>query len=253
MIRRICQLFRNIAPRSNSGTRYTFESKLNFRTRNFALYQQALRHSSVDRHLPNNWLRSYERLEFLGDAVLGCVVAEHLYTAFPSEMEGFLTLLRAKLVSKPACARVARALDLGTLVQLSPELEARGGRNSDSILADCLEAIIGAVYLDQGMTAARSFVYQHMLKDVDLDKLAAKEDNHKSRLLEYAQARGWEHPVYKTLETSGPGHKRIFTVEVHLHGHSHGVGQDDSKKKAEQRAAHEALTALRSQTESNAS
>ena len=219
-------------------------ASLGIQTLNPDLYRQALRHVSATSECPGPDAGSYDRLEYLGDAVLDCVVADHLFRMFPGENEGFLTSLRSKLVSRPACARVARTLDLGAMVTMSQELENQNGRNRESILADCLEAVIGAIYLDKGMRAARRFVHAQVLKDVDLDRLAAREDNFKSRLLEYAQAQGWEQPVYEVLKQSGVAHRLKFTVGVQLAGQARGIGHGSSKKKAEQQAARAALGQL---------
>lgn len=243
MIRWVGQLLRRVSRRMN---RPPVLVKLGIRTRNPHLYEQATRHISAANTMTHGGDTSYERLEFLGDAVLDCVIAEHLYDAFSDENEGFLTALRAKLVSKSACAQVARSLDLGSIVQLSAEFERDGGRASDSILADCLEALIGAVYLDMGMAQARAFVNEHMLSGVDLQALAERESNFKSALQEYAQAQGLELPCYHFVSVTGPARRQIFTIEVALDGETLGTGRGRTKKKAQQRAAQEALTKIRS-------
>ena len=247
MIQWFRHLLRQILPGAPPRHVRSMLTKLGLRTRNFALYQQALRHVSGARYPISRGDQSYERLEFLGDAVLDCAVAEHLYHAFPQEPEGFLTPLRAKLVSKSACARVARTLDLGTFIQLSDEFERYGGRDNDSVLADCLEALIGAIYVDKGMQHAYAFVYEHMLKPVDLHVLATQESNFKSLLQENAQARGLELPAYTVVDISGAARNQIFTVEVELDGHRLGIGRGNTKKNAEQRAAQEALAKIRSE------
>ena len=223
------------------------ETTLGLKIRQLALYEQALRHPSFERHIEGNLLHSYERLEFLGDAVLSCVVAEHLYRTFPAEMEGFLTTLRSKLVSRKACARVATALDLGTLVYLSPELESKGGRHNASILADCLESLSGAIYLDRGMPAAKAFIQEYMISGIDLSQLSKMEYNHKSLLLEYAQARGWGQPVYEVSAVDGPPHNREFTIVAFVRKKQYGRAKASSKKRAEQMAARQALSQLRSE------
>lgn len=244
---RLRSLWDIIWKRKDVGRYRELETALGLRIRQWSLYEQALRHPSFERLHEDNLLHSYERLEFLGDAVLDCVVAEHLYRAFPGEMEGFLTPLRSKLVSRKACARVARRLNIGSFVHLSPELDSKGGRTNPSVLADCLEAIIGAIFLDRGITAAKSFIHQHMISGVDLRRLAAMEDNHKSLLLEFVQARGWEQPLYEVSAIDGPPHDRIFTIVTYVRGYEYGRGQASSKKRAEQLAAHQALSRLRSE------
>ncbi len=209
-----------------------------------ALFEQALRHRSLFRGQPESHLDSNERLEFLGDAVLGFVVAEHLYAHFPEKTEGFLTRLRAKLVNGRHLARCAQKVGLDQLVLISDNMEQANGRANQTILADAYEAMIGALYLDQGMEAARLFIHRTLLAPEDLTKLAHRHDNYKSLLLEYAQARSWAQPRYRVVEEVGPSHAKVFTVEVLVNDKSYGQGQAGSKKQAEQRAAHEALLQL---------
>lgn len=209
-----------------------------------ALYELALTHRSLLRGVPNSHLASNERLEFLGDAVLGFVTAEHLYTLFPGEDEGFLTRLRAKVVNGPALAASAQRLGLGAHVLISDNMEQGGGRTNETILADALEALIGALYLDQGLVAARTFIHRAMLDTLDLRALSAQHDNYKSALLEHAQGLGWPQPEYRLVAEEGPSHDKTFTVEAWVNGRALGSGTAASKKKAEQQAAQEALHRL---------
>jgi ribonuclease-3 len=212
----------------------------------FELYVQAMKHRSVLRDAVDGDADSNERLEFLGDAVLGLATAEYLYLRYPDEDEGYLTRLRAKLVNARALASRAEALGLGDLVMLSDNMkQARGGSNTN-ILSDAMEALIGAVYLDQGADAARRFVSSRLLEPLDIDSLAQREDNHKSLLLEYAQERGWPQPRYEVVSEEGPGHDRRFTVQVVIHDDPVGEGTGKSKKLAGQRAAAAALRHFRS-------
>ncbi len=208
------------------------------------LYEQALTHRSLLRGQPDSHLHSNERLEFLGDAVLGALVAEYLYRRYPRKTEGFLTRLRAKIVSGRALARAARELNLGTHILMSENMERVGGRDNATILADALEALIGAIYLDLGVDAAREFLKKTTLSELDLDALARRHDNHKSLLLEFVQARGWDQPVYRVTKEHGPSHDKRFDVEVEVCGKVQGTGSDRSKKGAEQQAAAEALQTL---------
>ena len=211
---------------------------------NLALYQQALRHRSAVRGQRDTHLHSNERLEFLGDAVLGLVVGAHLYGAFPDGDEGFLSRLRAKIVSGAALAHHAHALGLGAHLTMSTEMRVAGGEAHASLLADSFEALIGAVYLDRGLNAAQAFVHRTLLDGRDLTALAAAHDNFKSVLLERAQAEGWPQPAYQVLSADGASHARTFTVEVLVRGEPYGVGQAASKKQAEQHAARAALERL---------
>ncbi len=212
--------------------------------RNPALYEQALTHRSMLRGQPDSHLHSNERLEFLGDAVLGFVMAAYLYEHFPDRNEGFLTRLRAKLVNREALAQAARRLGLGAHVRLSENMERVGGRENDSILSDAFEALVGAVYLDLGLEAARAFVERVLLAPLDLEALARRPDNYKSLLLEFAQARGWPQPRYRVVAEEGPSHARTFTVEAWIGNRRLGCGTAGSKKQAEQQAAREALARL---------
>lgn len=211
----------------------------------FDLYVQSMKHRSLLRGQPAGPDDSNERLEFLGDAVLGLVTAEYLYSRYPEEDEGFLTRLRARLVNARALAHRAEALGLGAFVLLSDNMQQARGRANVNILSDALEALIGAVYLDQGPDAARRFVEHRLLDPVDLDRLAHRDDNFKSLLLEFAQARGWPQPRYEVVSEDGPGHNRSFTVQVIVRDGAAGVGEGASKKQAEQRAAAAALERLR--------
>ncbi len=210
-----------------------------------SLYRRALTHRSVLRGQTDSHLRSNERLEFLGDALLGFVVGEVLYRTFPEENEGFLTRLRAKLVSKKALAGYARQMDLGAYL-LMTENAARGrGRDNPNILSDAFEALLGAVYLDQGFAAAQAFVRKRALDTVDFQELAAAEENYKSVLQEMLQKDSRPLPTYTVTDVAGPSHDRTYTVEVLIDGQSHGEGVAGSKQNAEQRAARKALQRLR--------
>lgn len=209
------------------------------------LYEHALRHRSLFRGLTTDGTESNERLEFLGDAVLGAVTAEVLYRQFPDRAEGLLTRTRATLVNGKALAGYAETIGLGTLVLMSDNMEASDGRRNATILADAFEAVVGAVYLDLGFGAARRFVMDVLDQCVDLDVAAADKSNHKSRLLEHVQGLGLEQPAYETILEEGPSHDRVFTVAAVVEGERVGEGTDRSKKGAEQIAARNALDTLR--------
>lgn len=213
---------------------------------NEALYRQALCHRSLLRGRPNAHLHSNERLEYLGDAVVGFLVAEHLYAEYPDRDEGFLTRLRAKLVNGRALAARAREINLAPFLLVSESLS-KEQRNSNSILADAFEAIIGALYLDQGMETTRAFVERTVLSHTDLDQLARVKDNFKSILLETVQASSQHQPEYSVISESGPSHDKRFVVAVLIDGVEYGRGEDRSKKGAEQRAAREAMEKLANQ------
>lgn len=182
-----------------------------------------------------------ERLEFLGDAVLALIVAEWLYQRFPEQREGFLTAVRAYLVRSEALAGYARRLGLGDFLLLSRGEHESGGRERDSILAAAFEALIGALYLDQGMAAVGRFLLpllEPLLADIREGEV---HKDARTRLQEWAQARLGATPVYVTVGTTGPDHARQFTVEVRIRDEVFGVGIGPSKQQAAQQAAEAAL------------
>jgi len=184
-----------------------------------------------------------ERLEFLGDAVLGLIVTEHIYVSFPERPEGGLARLRAAVVSGHTLAQVARQLDLGSLIKLGRGEIATHGQDKDSILADVTEAVIGAVHLTGGWAASTRFV--HRLMDpviASAADLGAGLD-WKSSLQELVSAAGWSGPAYVS-ESTGPDHNRHFYAEVLIDGRSFGPGESTSKRGAEQQAAELAYRAL---------
>ncbi|MDX1429136.1 MAG: ribonuclease III [Rhodothermales bacterium] len=207
------------------------------------LYRRALRHRSVLRSSDVS-LRSNERLEFLGDALLGAIVAEYLYLHFDDADEGFLTKLRSKLVNRRSLADCGERIGLGHHLDISENMDRVDGRRNASILSDAFEALVGAIYLDGGIGAARRFIHRSLLKETDLESLASRKDNYKSILLEYCQARAWTQPVYNVAEERGPDHNKVFTVKVVVNDVTFGTGTAGSKKKAEQLAARDALDSL---------
>lgn len=207
-----------------------------------SLLQQALTHTSwVNENKGKR--ESNERLEFLGDAVLELAVSKELYGQFPDKEEGFLTALRANLVNTTNLANVALDLNLGEAIYLSKGEEEGGGRENPSLLADTVEAIIGALYLDQGMGACEKFVSENLLKDVP-DKVKGPLKDAKSRLQEHIQAEGLPTPTYKIVEESGPDHAKNFIVEVKIGSKSLARGEGSSKNRASQKAAEKALAKL---------
>ena len=244
MIKKFVQVLQRFLQRRNHLGWTELEKILGLRIYDFSLFEKALRHSSAEQSREQGLLESYERLEFLGDAILGAVITDYLYHEFPEEMEGFLSATRSKLVSGEACARIARDLGLGDFIELDENMESRGGRQNNSVLADCLESVIGAIYLDSGITSSRKFIHQHIVERVDLPGLVANNDNYKSQLQEFVQARGWDQPEYFVADVDGPPHNSIFTIDVHINGQSRGRGQATSKKRAEQQAARQALDSL---------
>jgi len=217
-----------------------FARLLGYQPRQWGLFIQALLHRSYLQFVEGTW-SSNERLEFLGDAVLNSVVAEYLYAEYPGMEEGNLTKLRSRLVNRKILAQKAKELQLGDYLLLSISAAQSVGSGSDSIVADALEAVIGALYLDGGHRAAQSFIYRTMLHDDTIIAAALTDDNYKSALLEYSQGHSLGIPRYAVVREEGPEHERRFTVEVFVGVQSVGVGTGRSKKEAEQAAAAQAI------------
>lgn len=218
-----------------------FEERLGYRFRDEELLTLAVTHRSwaneqgTDEH--------YERLEFLGDAVLGLVAGQWLFRTLPHLPEGELSKKKAVLVSKPALAAHARRLGLGELLRLGVGEERSGGRKKASLLADSLEAVFGAVYLDGGFDAARDVVREFVAHAHETREQELPVDA-KTRLQELTQARGLDLPEYRLVAEEGPDHEKEFQVECRVDGDVVGAGAGRSKKLAEQRAATAALDAL---------
>ena len=185
----------------------------------------------------------YERLEFLGDAVLGLVAAEWLYRRLPDQPEGELARLKSHLVSAPVLAHHAEELGLGELLRLGVGEERSGGRTKPSLLADSLEGVLGAVYIDGGLEGARHAI-EALLERAMANQVEVAEADAKTRLQEWAQARGGELPNYVLVGEEGPDHAKLFTMECRFGGRALGSGTGRTKKHAEQRAAAAALATL---------
>ena len=177
----------------------------------------------------------------MGDSVLGMVVSRFLYDEFPEKREGELTKIKAVLVSEPTLSRIALGMDLGRFLYLSQEEDRAGGRRRRSIVADAYEALIGAVFLDGGLTPARKVIKSQLLKKYWELTTDEEHFNYKGELLEYLQSFGWGMPRYEVVQEKGPDHKKRFTVEVFAQDKRVGKGTGESKKEAEQRAAKKAL------------
>jgi ribonuclease III len=211
-----------------------------------ALLLEALVHRSYIRTAEGADLDSYERLEFLGDSVLGLIVAEQLYLRFPEYSEGELTKLKSLLVNETSLARIGGEAGLGEIVRLSPDEERSGGRKRQSIIADCFEAALGAIYLDGSIEPVREVVNRLIISRVDDVQADKSQINYKGHLLEFLQSRGEAAPQYDVIDETGPDHRKIFSVAIKFRGETIGVGEGAAKKEAEQKAAREGLQALRS-------
>lgn len=199
------------------------------------LFDQALTHRSwVNEH--KGVRESNERMEFLGDAILEYIVSKEIYDAFPNKEEGYLTALRANLVNTISLAKTADKLKIGPLLFLSKGEEDGGGRTNPSLLADTVEAIIGAIYLDGGLIEAEKFIKTNILIEMK-DKASQPLKDYKSRLQEIVQAKGLPAPKYQVAQESGPDHDKKFVIEVVVNGEVWGKGEGKSKSVAEQEAA----------------
>lgn len=204
-----------------------------------SLLDQALTHRSWINENPD--IRgTNERLEFLGDAILEFVVSHEIYLRFPDKEEGYLTALRANLVNTVNLSEVARKLDLGPALFLSRGEDDGGGRENSSLLADTVEAIIGAIFLDQGMEKATEFIHVNLLASLE-EKVAQPLKDAKSRLQEMVQAKGMPTPRYRVKDESGPDHAKTFVVQALVGSETLGEGMGKSKSEAEQKAAEAAL------------
>ncbi len=220
-----------------------FEDKLNIGIRNRVVFTRALRHSSMVSNLKENNIKetSNERLEFLGDAVLNLLMAEFLYNKYPNKPEGELTKMRSALVSRKMLAEKARQIDLGRFLILSNGEERNGGRQKTSILSNAMEAVVGAIYIDNGKDSTTNILFNNIFSDYEdiLDREISK--NYKGELLEYFQKYYKEVPFYRIRREEGPDHSKVYTMEVVFREKVVGVGRGHNKKIAEQKAAKEAL------------
>lgn len=218
------------------------EEKIGYHFKDMSLLRQALTHSSYTNEQKINKAKHYERLEFLGDAVLELVSSEFLYHANPDMPEGNLSKMRASMVCEPSLAFCAGDLELGQYMRLGKGEESTGGRKRDSITSDAMEAVIGAIYLDGGMEPAKAFIHRFILSDLE-DKVLFYDS--KSNLQEVIQGVLKKDFHYELLEESGPEHDKTFVVDVVMEQERLGRGSGRTKKAAEQQAAYRALLRLR--------
>ena len=218
------------------------ETALGYRFQNIILLENALTHSSYANERWHNSLLSNERLEFLGDSVLGMLVAEFLFHSFPNRPEGELTRMRADMVCETTLANAANVIGIGEHLLLGHGEERFGGRNRNSILADAMESVIAAAFLDGGIAAAKGIVEKFVLTEVPVHKL--HNADYKTALQELVQQKKNQVLSYALVDQSGPDHDKQFTVEVSLNGTVVGKGTGTSKKRAEQAAACAAMEQL---------
>lgn len=208
------------------------------------LFQRALRHRSIVDNEKYESYETYERLEFLGDAVLDLITTEILFDLYPKENEGFLTKLRAKIVRGETLYELAKKLGLNHFLEIGERASGQGIELSKSVLSDVFEALVAAIYISGGYETAFTFVEDTLEKYLNFDEVVNAIDNYKSLLMEYSQSKKWKLPHYDVLSEEGPAHNKTFRVAVYIEGRNMGEGTGKSKKKAEQRAAKKALRSL---------
>jgi len=225
------------------------ESKVSVSFLNKNLLNQSLTHSSYgnENSRPDN-----ERLEFLGDAVLKLVTSEYLYNKFPQHAEGDLTKIRAAVISDETLAKVGKKYEIGDYLLLSANEKKSGGQKRKSNVANAIEALIGAIYLDNGLGKSRDLIIEFLRDEVEMVSSAGYIRDFKSALQEYTQKRKWDLPHYRVIKESGPKHRRVFWMEVKIKGQRCGVGRGANKKEAEQKAAALALKQLQNEEKSPA-
>ncbi len=225
---------------------HSLQESLNVRFKSPEVLKQALVHSSYLNEYPGTVSASNERLEFLGDAILDFIVAEKLYQDSPDLTEGEMTRVRSALVRQETLAQIAKGLKLGNYLYMGKGEEAGGGRQKPTNLAGALEAVIAAVFLDQGLAVVRELVLRWLAGELQELMTWKGEVDYKSRLQELIQSKYRAAPSYRTVQAIGPDHDKIFTVEVKIGGRILGSGSGKSKKVAETEAARNALERLRS-------
>ena len=215
---------------------------LGFVPGNISLYRLAFRHKSVATNVKKGVKNSNERLEFLGDAVLGSVVAEVLFKLYPYEDEGFLTELRSKIVNRVNLNQLARKLGFEQLIQYDTRVV--NSSRQGSLLGDAFEALVGAIYLDRGYDFTRNFLVNHIIKShIDIHRLEQTETNFKSKLIEWCQRHGKD-ITFDLVENKEGESNKLFTVQASIDGEVMGQGKEFNKKTAEKLAAEKACEAL---------
>jgi ribonuclease-3 len=208
------------------------------------LFNRALSHRSIVDNDKYDSIATYERLEFLGDAVLDLIVTEILFDKYPQENEGFLTKMRAKIVRADTLYELARELELNKYLVIGNRAIGQGIESSKSVLSDVYEALTAAIYVSYGYERAFEFVSRSLEDYIDFDDIVTNIDNHKSLLMEYSQSEKLELPRYEILSETGPGHNKTFHVAVYIGDDKYGEGEGKSKKNAEQMAAKRALSSI---------
>jgi len=224
------------------------QKRLSYNFINIDLLREAITHKSYVNENPDLNAKDNERLEFLGDAVLDLAISSYLFVNFPYYQEGELSKFKSMMVSEPSLSKIASDLDIGEYLLLGRGEEHTGGRKKESLLANALEAIIAAIYLDGGLPAADGFIRMVFVAQIQTITREGISLDYKTDLQEYCQGHDLELPSYRVSKEIGPDHKKTFEVEILINGEVLGLGIGKNKKEAEQRAAKEALKYLTSKT-----
>lgn len=220
------------------------QKTIQIKFKNQLILQQAMTHKSYANENRNKSARDNERLEFLGDAVLNLVISDTIFKMYRDYPEGELAKTRAVVVSAPTLARTAKKIDLGKYLYLGKGEAMTGGRNRDSILADALEALIGAIYLDCGLAAVTDFIKKYLFDEIQLVESGEHIQDYKTILQEEIQKRSNTRPLYSVVNEEGPDHDKLFTVQVKYKSSVIGTGTGKNKKEAQQKAAANAIIKL---------
>jgi ribonuclease-3 len=221
------------------------EKKIDYKFKNRILLKEALTHPSFQKKSLKDKTTNNQRLEFLGDSVLNLIVTEYLYRKLAFFSEGKLTKIKSVMVSKDVLAKWANHLSLGKYIVLGKGEDSTGGRKKSSILADCFEALLGAIYLDSGLQKAKKIISSFIKKETELIIKGKHGEDYKTLLQEISQKKMKCLPEYCLIKEKGPDHKKIFCIEVKLKKITYGTGTGENKKEAEQDAAQDALKKLK--------
>lgn len=220
-----------------------FEKQIGIRFRKLELLNLAFSHRSFANESGGD-VNNNEKLEFLGDSVLGLVVSEYLYCTLTDRAEGDLARIKSFVVSEDSLAEIAKSIKVDNFILIGKGEEYSGGRSKKAILADCMEAIIGAYYLDSGFKASRSFILKYLVPEINKVLENRHKKDYKTLLQEYVQKRFKSYPRYILVKKTGPDHDRTFWIEVSIEGKNYGPGKGKNKKEAEQHAAGVAYRSL---------
>jgi ribonuclease-3 len=232
----------------NALSLVSFQTTIRYKFRDTALLQLALTHKSSVGPDDKKGLLSNERLEFLGDAVLNCLVTEHLYTLYPTKSEGQLSKVKSLIVSRKILGEIAHSFNMGNFLLFGYSEKKSGGNQRFSIMSNAFEAVLGAIYLDGGLKKARKFLESFLFCSIDAFLKDASNINYKSKVLELSQCDGFGIPRYHVVSSTGPEHAKEFTMQIEIAGVVLGEGSGPNKKVAEQNAARAALHAYDKET-----